>query len=101
MSQVVFTIDHKDYPIGCPDSQKERLEKLANLVKQKESEVVEIMGANISHEMLLVMIIVAVLDELDRLKSKELFSATLDLAPLENDLKEIIQFAKILKDSLQ
>lgn len=97
MSQVIFRIDQKDYPIGCPDSQKERLEKLAALVAQKESEVVDIMGANISHDMLLVMIIVSLSDELDR--SKRINCP--DTSSVETELKDLIQFASNLKDSLK
>lgn len=105
MSQVIFTIDQKDYPIGCPESQKPRLEKLAQLVAKKESEVVDIMGASISHEMLLVMIIVTLSDELDRLKNNSQpattpTAETMDLSPLHDDVNEMIRFVKVLKDSI-
>ena len=100
MSQVIFTIDQKDYPIGCPDSQKDRLEKLAEFIKQKESEVVDIMGASISHEMLLVMIIVSLSDELDRTKSKSSTTEKIDLSPISKEVKGIIDFVKTMKDSI-
>ncbi len=100
MSQVIFTIDQKDYPIGCPDSQKERLGKLAKFIAKKESEVVDIMGANISHEMLLVMIIVSLSDELDRTKSASPETPKIDTKPLQEDIHEMIRFVKIMKDSL-
>ena len=105
MSQVIFTIDQKDYPIGCPESQKPRLEKLAELVIKKENEVVDIMGASISHEMLLVMIIVTISDELDRVKNNPQTATastpeTSDLSPLHNEVHDIIRLVKVLKDSI-
>ncbi|MBN1784100.1 MAG: cell division protein ZapA [Alphaproteobacteria bacterium] len=105
MSQVIFTIDQKDYPIGCPESQKPRLEKLAELVAKKENEVVDIMGASISHEMLLVMIIVTLSDELDRVKNNPQTTTTaaseeIDLSPLHSEVHDMIRLVKILKDSI-
>ena len=97
MSQVIFTIDQKDYPIGCPESQKPRLEKLAQVVSRKEHEVVEIMGANISHEMLLVMIIVALTDELDRKENSSPTSTSIDLSPVHSEVKTLIQLVKQIK----
>ncbi|MHA1540758.1 MAG: cell division protein ZapA [Alphaproteobacteria bacterium] len=103
MSQVIFTIDQKDYPIGCPENQKDRLEKLAQLVSKKETEVVDIMGAGISHEMLLVMIIVSLADELERLKTEtpnNTITQKEDLSPINNEIKGIIDFVKTLKGNV-
>ncbi len=103
MSQVIFTIDQKEYPIGCPESQKARLEKISQLVSKKESEVVDIMGAGISHEMLLVMIVVSFADELDRLKTEtptKTVTQKEDLSPINNEIKGIIDLVKTLKGNL-
>ncbi len=103
MSQVIFTIDQKNYPIGCPESQKDRLKKLSQLVSKKESEVVDIMGAGISHEMLLVMLIVSLGDELEKLKTDDPNKKTTkkeELSPITNEIKDIIDFVKVLKGNL-
>ncbi|MBN2675678.1 MAG: cell division protein ZapA [Alphaproteobacteria bacterium] len=100
MSQVIFTIDKKDYPIGCPEAQKPRLEKLAQIVEKKETEVMDIMGANISHEMLLVMLIVAFTDELDRERSKEkgtIEKTAVDFSPVQEQVTQMIQIVKQIK----
>ncbi len=64
MPQVIFTIDNKKYPIFCQEGQENRLKLLAELIAQKETEIIDAMGAGISHEMLIVMIAVVLADEL-------------------------------------
>lgn len=80
MSQVVITINYREYPISCEDGEEIHIMKLGRLLDEKARSLTEALGP-VNENQLLAMVGLLIADDLSELK-KNMASAQPVPAPL-------------------
>ena len=75
MSQVVITINEREYPIACENGQEVRIMQLAQILEQK-AQLLKSFNGKISENMMLAMIGILTADDLMEARKQLTSSAT-------------------------